>query len=256
MSAPAVSPFLLEVVKNALDTIADELALIVMRTAYSSIVRDAMDYSTAVCDADGNTLAQGLTTPLHLGSFFDAMWNLIRTQNGRIAEGDLFIFNDPYLAAGQHLPDIYVVRPIFVDGAIEGWATTVAHQNDVGGIVPGSNSIGSVDIFQEGLRLPILKLHDAGRENTAIWDILAANVRVPEKVIGDVKAQVAACLTGERAFQASARTAPPSPSTSPSPSPAHPSPSTGPAPRRRSRPASTPPSPSPRPRSTPPCARS
>jgi N-methylhydantoinase B len=198
---PAISPLLLEIVKNALDTIADELALIVMRTAYSSIVRDAMDYSTAICDAHGNTLAQGLTTPLHLGSFFDAMQNLIRVQQGRINEGDLFIFNDPYLAAGQHLPDIYIVRPIFIDGVIEGWATTVGHQNDVGGLVPGSNAIGSVDIFQEGLRLPILKLHEAGRENSAIWDIVAANVRVPDKVIGDLKAQVAACHVGEREFR-------------------------------------------------------
>jgi N-methylhydantoinase B len=197
-----LSPLLLEIVRNALDTIADELALVVMRTAYSSIVRDAMDYSTAICDAKGNTLAQGLTTPLHLGSFFDAMQNLIRTQTGRINEGDLFIFNDPYLAAGQHLPDIYIVRPIFIDGVIEGWATTVGHQNDVGGLVPGSNAIGSVDIFQEGLRLPILKLHDAGREMTAILDIIAANVRVPEKVIGDLKAQIAACHIGEREFRA------------------------------------------------------
>jgi len=199
---PTVTPFQLEIVKNALDTIADELALIVMRTAYSSIVRDAMDYSTAICDAHGNTLAQGVTTPLHLGSFHDAMQNLIRVQAGSINEGDLFIFNDPYLAAGQHLPDIYIVRPIFVDGAVEGWATTVGHQNDIGGLVPGSNALGSVDIFQEGLRLPLLKLHDRGRENTAIWDIIAANVRVPEKVIGDVKAQVAACYVGEREMRA------------------------------------------------------
>ncbi|HET6197948.1 MAG TPA: hydantoinase B/oxoprolinase family protein [Acetobacteraceae bacterium] len=199
---PVISPFQLEVVKNALDTIADELALIVMRTAYSSIVRDAMDYSTAICDAHGNTLAQGVTTPLHLGSFHDAMQNLIRVQAGKIHEGDLFIFNDPYLAAGQHLPDIYIVRPIFIDGAIEAWATTVGHQNDMGGLVPGSNALGSVDIFQEGLRLPLLKLHDRGRENSAIWDILAANVRVPEKVIGEVKAQVAACYVGEREMRA------------------------------------------------------
>lgn len=199
---PAISPFQLEIIKNALDTIADELALIVMRTAYSSIVRDAMDYSTAICDAGGNTLAQGVTTPLHLGSFHDAMQNLIRAQAEQIHEGDLFIFNDPYLAAGQHLPDIYIVRPIFIDGSIEAWATTVGHQNDVGGLVPGSNALGSVDIFQEGLRLPLLKLHDRGRDNSAIWDIIAANVRVPEKVVGDIKAQVAACHVGEREMRA------------------------------------------------------
>ncbi len=194
------SPFLLEVVKNALDTIADELALIIMRTAYSSIVRDAMDYSTAICDRHGHTLAQGLTTPLHLGSFFDAMANLLRHHAPQAVPGDVYIFNDPYLAAGQHLPDMYIVRPIFLDGEIEAWATTVAHLNDIGGIVPGSNSIGSTEIYQEGLRLPVLKLWSAGVENQTVWDILAANVRVPDKVLGDVKAQVAACLVGEREF--------------------------------------------------------
>ncbi|MBV9813986.1 MAG: hydantoinase B/oxoprolinase family protein, partial [Acetobacteraceae bacterium] len=158
--------------------------------------------STAICDAEGRTLAQGLTTPLHLGSFFDAMHALRRSQQGSIRDGDLFVFNDPYLAGGQHLPDIYVVRPIFVSGVLEGWATTVAHHNDVGGMVPGSNSIGSTEIYQEGLRLPVLKLHDGGQENRAILDIIAANVRVPEKVIGDLQAQVAACRTGEREFRA------------------------------------------------------
>lgn len=202
MTTPTrVSPFLLEVVKNALDTIADELALIIMRTAYSSIVRDAMDYSTAVCDAHGQTLAQGLTTPLHLGSFFDAMRNLVLHHAPAARPGDVYIFNDPYLAAGQHLPDVYIVRPIFIDGAIEGWATTVAHLNDIGGIVPGSNSIGSTEIYQEGLRLPVLKLYDAGVRNEAIWDIVAANVRVPDKVLGDIQAQVSACLVGEREFR-------------------------------------------------------
>jgi N-methylhydantoinase B len=201
VSPNPVGPYLLEIVRNALDTIADELALIVIRTACSAVVRDAMDYSTAICDAEGRTLAQGLTTPLHLGSFYDAMTNLIAVFAGRIAPGDVFIFNDPYLAAGQHLPDIYIVRPIFIDGVLEGWATTVAHHNDVGGIVPGSNSIGSTEIYQEGLRLPLLKLFDAGRENSAIWDIVAANVRVPDKVIGDLRAQIAACAVGEREFR-------------------------------------------------------
>jgi len=199
-----MNPFLLEIVKNALETIADELALIVMRTAYSSIVRDAMDFSTAICDRQGRTLAQGLTTPLHLGSFFAAMQNLlaVAARGGGAKAGDVYIFNDPYLAAGQHLPDIYIVKPIFIGGELEGWATTVAHHNDVGGIVPGSNAIGSTEIYQEGLRLPVLKLADAGRENSALWDVIAANVRVPDKVIGDLRAQIAACHVGEREFGA------------------------------------------------------
>ncbi len=196
-----ISPAVLEVIKNAFETIADELAIIIMRTACSSIVRDAIDYSTAICDANGHTLAQGATTPLHLGSFLDAMENLLATQQSNIAEGDIFIFNDPYLAAGQHLPDIYIVKPLFIGGQIEGWATTVAHHNDVGGIVPGSNSIGSSEIYQEGLRLPILKLFSGGVENRTIWDIIAANVRLPDKVIGDIKAQIAACHVGENEFR-------------------------------------------------------
>jgi len=196
-----ISPFMLEVMKSAFETIADELAIIIMRTACSSIVRDAIDYSTAICDRNGFTLAQGATTPLHLGSFYDAMSNLIAVEAGNIDEGDIFVFNDPYLAGGQHLPDIYVIKPIFIDGAIEGWATTVAHQNDVGGIVPGSNSIGSTEIFQEGLRLPILKLVQAGIDNASVWKIIAANVRVPDIVTGDIKAQVAACHVGEREFR-------------------------------------------------------
>lgn len=196
-----ISPFMLEVMKSAFETVADELAIIIMRTACSSIVRDAIDYSTAICDRNGLTLAQGATTPLHLGSFHDAMSNLIAKEAGNIREGDVYVFNDPYLAGGQHLPDIYVIKPIFIDGEIEGWSTTVAHQNDVGGIVPGSNSIGSTEIFQEGLRLPILKLFEAGASNVSVWKIIAANVRVPDIVTGDIKAQVAACHVGEREFR-------------------------------------------------------
>ena len=147
-----IDPVLLEVIKNGFDTIADEIALIIMRTAYSAIVRESMDFSTAICDARGLTLAQGLTTPLHLGSFHDAMQHLIRQYEGRIEPGDVFIGNDPYVASGQHLPDIYIIRPIFIDDRLHGWATTVAHHVDVGGIIAGSNSIGASEIYQEGLR--------------------------------------------------------------------------------------------------------
>jgi N-methylhydantoinase B len=193
-----IDPIRLEVLKNAFDTIADEMALILMRTAHSPIVRDSMDFSTALCDASGETLAQGVTTPMHLGSFYDAMRFLIRRFEGQVRDGDVYIANDPYAAAGQHLPDIYIITPIFFESALAGWATTVAHHADVGGIVPGSNALGAIEIYQEGLRLPFLKLHDAGVPNQAIYDIIALNVRVPDQVIGDLKAQMASCLTGVR----------------------------------------------------------
>ena len=193
-------PLLLEIIRNGLDTVADEMALILMRTAYSAIIRDSMDYSTAVCDAEGQIVGQGLTTPMHLGSFYDAMRHLITQYQGDIYEGDLFIGNDPYLASGQHLPDIYIIRPFFHDGSLQGWATTIAHHVDVGGLVPGSNSIGATEIFQEGLRLPFLKLRERGVDNAAIWSIIEANVRVPGLVLGDLRAQVSAAEAGLRGF--------------------------------------------------------
>ena len=194
-------PVLLEVIRNSFETIADEIALIMLRTAYSAIVRDAMDYSTAICDSRGRTLAQGLTTPLHLGSFYDAMQHVIRQYEGRIEPGDVFIGNDPYVASGQHLPDIYIILPIFIDGALEGWSTTVAHHVDVGGIIPGSNALGATEIYQEGLRLPFLKLYDKGNLNQAIWDIILTNVRVPELLLGDLHAQSVACHVGAREYE-------------------------------------------------------
>jgi N-methylhydantoinase B len=198
----AIDPILLEVLKNGFEAVADEMALILMRTAHSPIVRDAMDYSTALCDPDGQTLAQGLTTPMHLGSFYDAMRHLIVQYAGRVAPGDVFIGNDPYAASGQHLPDIYIIKPIFHDGALCGWATTIAHHVDVGGLVPGSNSIGATEIQQEGLRLPFLKLFDRGVENETLFAIVATNVRMPDQVLGDLKAQMAACRAGEQGLQA------------------------------------------------------
>jgi N-methylhydantoinase B len=137
---------------------------------------------------------------MHLGSFYDAMRHLIGEYAGRIAPGDVFIANDPYVASGQHLPDIYVIKPIFFDETLVGWATTIAHHADVGGLVPGSNSIGATEIYQEGLRLPFLKLVEAGRESEAIRRIIETNVRVPEKVLGDLRAQMAACTVAEREY--------------------------------------------------------
>ena len=193
-----IDPFLLEVLKSSFDTIADDMALILMRTGYSAIVRDSLDFSTALCDAHGQTLAQGLTTPMHLGSFYDAMHELTTQYEGRIDPEDVFIFNDPYVASGQHLPDIYIIKPVFEAGRIAAWATTLAHHSDVGGIVAGSNALGAEEIYQEGIRLPVLKFMEQGRPNQAIWDIIATNVRVPDKVMGDLQAQLAAATTGER----------------------------------------------------------
>src|SRR5690606_35419705 len=102
-----------------------------------NIVRDSLDFSTAVCDRRGRTLAQGLCTPMHMGAFEDALALLIRTESDGLRDGDVFIMNDPYAAAGQHLPDIYIVKPVYFEGSLVGWAATLAHHSDVGGIVAG-----------------------------------------------------------------------------------------------------------------------
>lgn len=195
-----IDPITLEVIKNALGTIADELALVIMRTAYSNIVRDSMDYSTAVCDRLGRTVAQGLTNPVHLGSFPDAMQKLMERHGETMQPGDVFLFNDPYGAGGMHLPDFYVIKPVFVAGELEGFVATLAHQCDVGGIAPGGMAVYSTEIFQEGLRLPILKLYEAGQPNQAILDIVERNTRQPSQVMGDIRAQLAACGNGEKAL--------------------------------------------------------
>ena len=191
-------PFLLEVLKNSFDTIADDMALNLMRSAYSGIIRDSMDFSTALLDHRGQTLAQGLTTPMHLGSFYDAMTGLIDHFENDIEDGDVFIFNDPYVANGQHLPDIYIVKPIYEQDLLSGWACALAHHSDVGGIVAGSNALGATEIYQEGIRIPYLKFMEVGKAVRGVWDLIATNVRLPEKVMGDLQSQLAACVTGER----------------------------------------------------------
>ena len=195
-----IDPITMEVIKNALSSIADEMALVIMRTAYSSIVRDSMDYSTGMCDAEGRVVAHGLTCPLHLGSFPDAMQQMIGEYSGNMRPGDMFIFNDPYGGGGMHIPDVYIVKPIFLDGELEGYAATLVHQTDLGGLAPGSNAVHATEIYQEGLRIPIVKLFEEGRLNQTIDKVIAKNTRFPDKVRGDMRAQVAACLSAEKAY--------------------------------------------------------
>ncbi|ASM75624.1 acetophenone carboxylase delta subunit (plasmid) [Pseudosulfitobacter pseudonitzschiae] len=201
MTARTTDPFLLEILRNAFDTIAEEITITIIRTAYSQIVRDSLDFSTALCDAKGRTLAQGVCTPMHLGAFHDALTNMIEEAGDDLHPDDIFIMNDPYAAVGQHLPDIYVVKPIYYQNVLRGWSATLAHHSDVGGIVAGSNALGATEIWQEGLRLPVLKLFDKGKRNDTLWKMIALNVRTPDMVLGDLQAQIAACATGARGLQ-------------------------------------------------------
>jgi N-methylhydantoinase B len=193
-------PIEFELFKNALFGIADEMALTVFRTTYSGVLKDNMDYSTALFDGDGVLVAQGLTLPGHLGSMPTAIAAMKTAFAGSIYPGDVFILNDPF-QGGMHLPDVFIFKPIFQPGVDQkpiAWACAVCHQTDVGGRVPGSNASDSTEIYQEGLRIPPLKFYERGRRNETLFALIEKNVRVPVKVFGDLRAQLAACHIAEQ----------------------------------------------------------
>ena len=200
IAAQGLDPITFEIVKNGLAALADEMVLTIVRTSYSGVIRDVMDFSTAFCAPDGEMLAQGLSLPLHLGSIPDALASVLERFAGGIEPGDVFCLNDPY-DGGMHLPDIFVFRPVFVGKRLAGFAATVCHHTDVGGRVPGSNASDSTEIYQEGLRIPPLKLYERGQPNETLFALIERNVRVPRSVLGDLRAQLSACHVAERRYQ-------------------------------------------------------
>ena len=192
-------PFTLELFKNSLFSISDEMAVTICRTTYSGVLRDNMDFSTGFTDANGKLVAQGLTIPLHLGSIPTALDSVLDHFKGDIQPGDVFIMNDPY-EGGMHLPDVFIFKPIFVEGEQLAIAATISHQADMGGRVPGSNASDSTEIFQEGLRIPPIKLYMGGELNETMWRLIEKNVRIPIQVLGDMRAQLSACTIGENQF--------------------------------------------------------
>lgn len=194
----------LQLLKNRLESIVDDMAITVVRTAYSTNLRNSMDFSTGFCDAGGRLVAQGLCLPLHLGSLPDGLSAILERYRDAIDDGDVFLLNDPY-EGGTHLPDLYIYKPVFVDTRLLGFATAIAHHTDIGGRVAGGNACDSTEIYQEGLRIPPLKLYASGRPVQAIFDLIERNVRVPRNALGDLRAQLSACHIGESAFAALAR---------------------------------------------------
>jgi len=192
-------PVTFEVVRNALISAADEMASTVVRTAHSQVLRDSLDFSTALCDGRGRLIAQGLCLPLHLGAIPEAMGAVLAKYDGRINPGDVFMHNDP-LEGGTHLPDIFMFKPVFVGGRRVAFAACVAHYPDIGGRAAGGNAVDSTEIYAEGLQIPILKLYDGGQFNETLAALLAKNVRLPKQVMGDMRAQLAACHIGETRF--------------------------------------------------------
>jgi N-methylhydantoinase B len=182
-------PARFEVVKNALYAAAEEMKIVLAKTAYSPLLKVAGDYSCGIFDIHGNMVAQGPDLPIHLGSMPDAVRAIVQAFPD-VAAGDVFIHNDPY-HGGSHLPDVNVVAPAFHDGRLLGFGCVRAHWPDIGSATPGS--YGAVtEIYGEGLRLPPIRLYRDGKPDAAIEAIIFANVRTPTERLGDLRAQVAA----------------------------------------------------------------
>jgi N-methylhydantoinase B len=187
MTTP-VDPITFAVVKSALDAIVDDMAYTVIRTARSEIIKDVMDYSAALCDARGRMIAQAKTIAQHLGAVPDAMASVLEQFRDDLQPGDVVIMNDPY-EGGMHLPDVFMFMPVFEDGALEAFTVVIGHQTDMGGRVPGSNASDSTEIYQDGLRIPPVKLYESGVRGRAVAGMIDKNVRVAERVVGDLGAK-------------------------------------------------------------------
>ncbi|MDX1658423.1 MAG: hydantoinase B/oxoprolinase family protein [Nitriliruptorales bacterium] len=192
-----MDPVTLEVTRNALAGIAEEAGAALRRTAYSPNIKERVDCSTAVFDADGRMVAQAEHIPVHLGSMPASVAAAVDAF-GELAPGDQVLVSDPY-AGGTHLPDWTLVAPIHHEGELLGYAANRAHHADVGGSTPGSMPAGATEIFEEGLRIPPVRFHRAGDEQEDVLALLLANTRTPRERTGDLRAQVGANhLTGRR----------------------------------------------------------
>jgi N-methylhydantoinase B len=192
-----IDPIAFELIQNALASIAEQMAVTVVRTARSTVSKEVMDFSTALCNERGDLIAQGHCLPIMLGSVPSAMRAVLGRFGGDIHPGDIFVMNDPYQGA-SHLPDIFMFKAVFWQTTHIGFACVVTHHADIGGIAPGGISSQATEIFQEGLRIPIMRFHDKGVPNDTLIAMLALNVRVPDKVVGDLMSQVSACAHGEQ----------------------------------------------------------
>lgn len=191
----------LEIIANGLRSIADECFVALMRSSYSTNIKERKDHSIAIMDKQGRLVVQAeLTLPIHIASMGGLMKCVLKKFGDDIHEGDIFVANDPHIAGGTHLPDINYAMPIFIKGKIVAFVCNIAHHADIGGMVPGSMAGGMSEIYQEGLRIPVVKLFRKDVLQSDIMDILLLNVRVPEERRGDHNAQIASCKLGVRRF--------------------------------------------------------
>jgi N-methylhydantoinase B len=197
MSAPELDPVQVEIIRNALVAAAEEMGVTIWRTSRSSVVRDLLDYSTCVFDAEGGAVGQSTAIPMHLNSMPSCLAEILANHIPieEWEDGDIIITNDPY-AGGQHLSDIQTFKPVFHEGRRIAIAGVLVHHLDVGGGAAGSYDPSATEIQQEGFRIPPLKIAERGKRNEAVVKLLLRNTREPANVGGDFASQLAALETG------------------------------------------------------------
>lgn len=193
---PVLNPITVEVIGAALSSIVEETGEALIRASYSTNIKERRDCSTALFDVAGNTLCQAEHIPIHLGSFIGIVPHVLRLHSAEdMQPGDVFVGNDAYEGGGTHLPDIVLAEPIFVDGRIVSWTVNLAHHSDFA-------DRGHQHIYQEGLRIPPVRLYRAGTLQKDVLDLILLNCQVPRERLSDLRAQMAANRVGVQRFQA------------------------------------------------------
>ncbi len=199
MTDTKLDPIGLEIIFNGLRSVTDETYVALMKSAYSTNIKERHDHSTAIMDPRGRLVVQAVESlPIHIASMSGLMECLLSKFGHDIREGDIFVANDPHVAGGTHLPDVNMAMPVFIGGELTAFMCNIAHHADIGGMSPGSMAAGMSEIYQEGLRIPVIKLFREGELQQDILDLLLLNVRVPLERRGDYFAQIAACRLGRR----------------------------------------------------------
>ncbi len=199
-----LDPVRVEILGNALRSLTDETFVSLMKSAYSTNIKERKDHSTAILDRGCRLVAQTMASPVHIASMTGLARTLLEKHGGpdgtfpELRPGDIFVANDPHVAGGTHLPDITMVAPVFHEDRVVAFVCNIAHHADIGGMAPGSMSGGMTEIYQEGLRVPMVRLFEAGALRQDILDILLLNARVPQEREGDYYAQIAAIGLGVR----------------------------------------------------------
>ncbi|MGZ8212223.1 MAG: hydantoinase B/oxoprolinase family protein, partial [Burkholderiales bacterium] len=201
-----LDPIAMEVFSNRLLSITEDMNNTLVRSSFSTNIKERKDCSVALFDGRGRLIAQGTQIPMHLGSLHGGVACMLKAYPAHtLHEGDAFICNDPYLASGTHLPDITIMTPVFCEGEVEFIVANIGHHSDVGGAVPGSIAANLRSVFEEGLRIPVTRIVSAGVLDEGLMRLITCNMRDPEERTLDLKVQIATNVRGAEAARALVR---------------------------------------------------